>query len=74
MSFTSLISAPVTVQEAGIKIATRQNLNFVSGAVVTDDPANNSADIVIGFAADIDGGHASSVYLMPSQILNGGNA
>ena len=47
MSFTTTVIAPVTVQQAGVKIATRQALNFVSGATVTDDPANNSADIVI---------------------------
>lgn len=66
-------SGNVEVDQSGTRVSFRPKLNFI-GAAVADNPGTNSADITIGFAADIDGGHASSIYLAPSQILNGGHA
>jgi hypothetical protein len=72
-SFTSSTAGPLQVQEAGTTEAVRPRLNFIAGATVVDNPANNSADITVeGSNGNIDGGTPDSVY-SPTQHIDGGD-
>lgn len=59
-----------TIQEDGVSLPQRANLNF-EGVSVVDDVINDATKIILN--RNVDGGSASSVYL-PTQVVNGGTA
>ena len=61
-----------TIQDEGIDLTKRTNLNFKgSGVIASDNAGNDATDITI--SGNVDGGSASSVYL-ETQVIDGGGA
>ncbi len=59
-----------TIQQYGVPVVDRKNLNFVSGATVTDNPGNDSTDVNISGGG---GGGTVTVVSWPSTLIPAGD-